>query len=548
MRVSTAFTTLLIAAAAPCGPASAQQALDRVQGAERPHEETPRPEHSSAPRVDIQAGVDPTSASGREILVGAIALSGLQALEPADFAEVIEPRLGQVLDDAALRALTGAIAQQAQSHGFAFATALIEPQRLSSGILTVHVDEGRIDEIRIEGAEHPSVRAALAPLASGAPARLAEVERRLLLAEDIDGVHIRNSRYVREGDRGILLVEVVSDPFTARAVVSNQGTRPVGPVQLRIDADVNGLLAADDSLSLSYTATPLQPRELHYGYGRYAKRVSASGTEIGLSGSISQARPGAYLRDLRLRSRSWYVAANLLQPLLRTRAASLWFEGELGLRRLTQWQDDLLVRRDRLAVARAGLYGYARLGGGWLRAGGTMSQGLGILGATKSGDPLASRTDADGIFTSLYAWTEWTGALGHDFGLRLAAQGQLASEPVLVTEEAGLGGTGFLRGYDWSERSGDRGIMGSAELRYDWKNPFDLIPNAQVYGFIDGGVVDNLENGFGSGSLASLGGGLRADLGAQVRADLGVAVPLTGTRYDTGDETPKVNVSVAKAF
>ena len=90
--------------------------------------------------------------------------------------------------------------------------------------------------------------------------------------------------------------------------------------------------------------------------------------------------------------------------------------------------------------------------------------------------------------------------------------------------------------------------MGSAELRYDWKNPFDLIPNAQVYGFIDGGVVDNLENGFGSGSLASLGGGLRADLGAQVRADLGVAVPLSGTRYDTGDETPKVNVSVAKAF
>lgn len=548
MRFRAALSVILAAVTAPCGAVHAQQALDGVQASERSGAEAERPVETAAPAVEVEAQPESSQPGGRDILVGAITVSGLQALQPGDFADVIEPKLGQVLDDAALRALTGAIAQQARSRGFAFATAVIEPQRLSNGILVVRVDEGRIDEVRIEGDDNGAVRAALASLADGTPARLAEVERRLLIAGDIDGIQIRNSQFIREGDRGILLVHVAEDPASARVTVSNAGTRPVGPVQARIDVDINGLLAEDDTLTLSYTATPLQPRELHYGYARYAKRVNASGTEVGVTGSASQARPGSYLRDLRLRSRSWYVAATVLQPLVRRRSTSLWLEGELGLRGLLQWQDDTLVRRDRLAVARAGLYGYTKLAGGWLRAGATVSQGLGILGSTEAGDPLASRGDADGTFTSLYSWTDWAGPLGGDFSLRLAAQAQLASEPLLVTEETGLGGTGFLRGYDWSERSGDRGVMGLAELRYDWANPFELIPSAQLFGFIDAGSVGNIDGGFGSGSLASAGGGVRADLGARIWAELGVAVPLSGPRYDTSDEEPKLNVSVAKSF
>jgi hemolysin activation/secretion protein len=546
MRVSPVIF-LLIAASAVCGPARAQQVLDRLQAPERSQAEAQVPERPP-PRVDVQLETAATPSEGREILVGAITLSGLQALQPADFAGVIEPRLGQVLDDDALRALTGAITQQAQARGFAFATAVIEPQTLANGVLTVTVNEGRIDEVRVEGADLASVHAALAPLVTGAPARLADVERRLLIAEDIDGVDVRSSRYVREGDRGVLVVEVAKDPFSATVTLSNQGTRPVGPEQVRIDAEVNGLLASDDSLTLSYTGTPLQPGELNYGFARYEKRVSATGTEIALSGSLSRSRPGAYLESLSLRSRSWHVAASVLQPLLRRRNASLWFQGEAGLRGLLQWRNGTLVRRDRLAVVRGTVYGYTKLAGGWLRAGATLSQGLGLLDATEPGDPLASRADADGTFTTLYGWTEWTGPLGDDFSLRLVAQGQLASGPLLVIEEIGLGGTGFLRAYDWSERTGDEGVMGSAELRYDWADPFGAIPGAQAYVFVDGGSVGNIDGGFGGGSLASVGGGVRADFGAQVRGDVGIAVPLSGPRYDTRDESPTVNVSVAKSF
>lgn len=196
------------------------------------------------------------------------------------------------------------------------------------------------------------------------------------------------------------------------------------------------------------------------------------------------------------------------------------------------------TRRDQLAVGRVTLHGYRNLASGRLRTSVTLSRGLGILGATESGDPLASRRDADGTFTTVNAWADWTSNLGGNFSLRLAAQGQLASQPLLISEEAGLGGTNFLRGYDWGERTGDEGAMGMAELRYSLKKPFDLLKQAQLYVFVDGGTVSNHEVGFGGGSLSSAGGGMRLDITSRLGLTFEVAVPLTGPRYDTGDLMP----------
>ena len=548
MRVHTVLAAVSMMIVLTSAPAAAQRALDRIQPSVRPPEETQAAPPASQPQVDVRIEQEETPSGGPAVMVGAIVLNGLEALEPADFADVISSRLGQTIDEAGLRALAAAVAQEAHVRGFAFATARIAPQRVSNGVLAIEVDEGRIDEVRLEGADEPAVRAALAPLVNGAPVSLGEVERRLLIAGDIDGITIRNSRYLREEERGILIVELSREAVVGTVVLSNEGTRTLGPLQARIEADVNGLLAGDDSLSLSYTGTPFDPRELQFGFVRYEKRLGPAGTELALTGSASQSRPGAYLREFNLRGRSWYVAASVLQPLWRRRTASLWLQGELGLSRLLQWQDGDLIRDDRTAVARGTIYGYADIAGGRLRSSLRLSQGLGILGATESGDPLASRFDADGTFTSLYAWSEWSAPLGGSFSVRLAAQGQLASEPLLVSEEMSLGGTAFLRGYDWAERTGDDGIMGMAELGYDWLNPLGLIPKAQLYAFVDGGEVSNIGSAFGSGSLASAGGGVRADLGHSLRGAFEVAVPLSGPRYDTGDETPKLNVWVATTF
>ena len=544
--LASAAATFLFAMTAAVSPGWGQNALDRVapnsSGREAEAAEAARPKAPVRVEVDAPSG---TAEGASAILVGAVTLQGLKVLTPADFADLLASRVGRTLTAAELSALATAIADRARAKGFPFASAWIGAQQLRSGVLTVSVDEGAIHEIRFDGPVEPAVRDALTPLVSGRPVRLDETERRLLIAGDVDGVRIRSSRFFREGGRGILLVRATRVRVVARIALSNEGTRPLGPEQLRIDVDLNGVLAADDAVTLTWSGTPAQPKELQFARVRYAKRVSRSGTEIALTASGSIARPGAYLAPLDLESRSWFVGASLLQPLVRRRSASLWAEGEIGLRDLVQWRDGDRARHDRIAAARLTLYGYAEIAGGRMRVSTTLSQGL---GGTRLHDPLASRYDADASFTSLSAWMDWTRELGGDFSLRLAAQSQFASQPLLIAEETGLGGTGFLRGYDWSERTGDRGTMGSAELRYGWNKPFNLIRRAQLYGFVDGGEVTNLDHGFGGGALASAGGGVRADITSRFGANVELAAPLSGPRYDTGEESAKFSFRLVRSF
>lgn len=530
-------------------PACAQDTLDRIDPSRREQQErTPEATTKAPVPIDVDTASTAQPEDGSSVLVGAVTLTGLKALTPADFADIIVARVGQTLDPAQLAQLTTDIAARARSRGYIFASAWIEPQRMANGVLVVRIDEGRIDEIRFDGPSHPSVARSLAPLVNGEPALMKDVERALMLAGDIDGVRIRSSRYVRENGKGVLIVRVTQDRVAVRAQLSNEGTRPLGPVQARIDVDMSAVMFSDDAFTVTWSGTPTDPAELQYGRLRYTKRLNPGGTELILVTSGSRTMPGSYLDPLHLQSRSWYAGAELRQPLYRRRSGSLWLSGEFGVRDLTKWRGGVRVRRDRTAVGRLTLYGYTDFAGGRLRANATVSQGFSIFGATGAGDPLASRDDADGTFTNLSLWSDWTGDLGGNFSLRLALQTQFSSDPLLVTEEAGLGGTGFLRGYDWSERSGDQGTMGSAEIRYRWANPFHAFQRAQLYAFVDGGRVTNLNGGFGGGELYSTGGGVRADISDRFGANVEVAVPLSGPRYDTGDDAPKVNFRVVHSF
>lgn len=550
-------STIVVAAAltACCGvargqDAADQNAADRATSAQVASErdvpaEAPKPR----PGVEVDAPEPAVPAPGGPgVFVGAMTLSGLQVLTPADFADIIATRVGQTLTPEELAALANAVSERIRARGYPMGVAWIDAQRVTNGVLVVRVNEGRIDEIRLEGSPNPSVREALAPLQNGEPVKLKDIERCLLLAGDIDGVRVQSSRFFREGDRGILLVKISYDRLAGYFTVSNQGTKPVGPEQARLQVNVNGVLDSDDSLTVGYSAAPFEPSELQFGFVRYENRISPSGTELAISGSGSITHPGAYLGALDIKNRSWYVSVSALQPLLRRKKASYWLEGEFAVRNLTQWRSGIRTRRDQIAIGRATLYGYRSFAGGRLRTSATLSRGFGILDATKPGDVLASRRDADGTFTALNVWTDWTSDLGRNVSMRVAAQGQIASQPLLISEEAGLGGTNFLRGYDWGERTGDEGVMGMAELRYSFDRPFNVLKRAQVYAFVDGGTVSNQEGGFGSGSLASTGGGVRLDMTARLGVSLEVAVPLTGPRYDTGNRAPKVNFSFARSF
>jgi hemolysin activation/secretion protein len=72
--------------------------------------------------------------------------------------------------------------------------------------------------------------------------------------------------------------------------------------------------------------------------------------------------------------------------------------------------------------------------------------------------------------------------------------------------------------------------------------------SSQIYAFLDGGTVPKRGPVPDERWLVSAGGGLR--LGLEGPLDLGVeiALPMTASRYDTGDRSPRLNLGIGFGF
>jgi len=546
-RVNVLGSVFLLLAA---GPLAAQDALDRTNPATQvSRDEFTNP--SQAPiRIEFQPVLDASLEGGStEVLdIGAILIDGLVAMDRADFAAAIEPFAGRPLDRAELGQLTDAIAARARAEGYLLATAWIPQQTLVAGTLRVRIDEGVIDSVRIQGRDDPVIRRQLERLVTGQPVTLAALQREVLLADDLPGVWINGTRFERDGERRVLVVDAGRSDAGGSVLVATDGTKPLGPVRARIDFDANGLISPRDRVDLSISATPLDPEELAFFSARYTVIVSDSGTSIGTFGSYSRTEPGAYLANRELLGKAWQGGIRMRHPLLRTQARSLWLEASGEVQDLAQDSFGLLARHDRITLARLGFYGFGPLAGGSLQGRATVSQGIPVLAATGTGGPLASRFDAEPDFTTLTWWLRWRRGIVPRVSLSLESTGQLSTSPLLIGESFALGGTGFLRGYDFAQAVGDEGAAGLAELRYDWPKAFGAVRHVQLYAFADGGTVSNLAQGLGGGTLASSGAGLRTDITRDLDLDFEVAVPLTEDRYDTGDNSPRLNLRVSQSF
>lgn len=464
--------------------------------------------------------------------IGAVHIEGAEAVGLATFSRQIEAAIGQEATPEALQQLANAIGDAAKDRGYVFATVSIAPQRVATGVITVRLDPGLIDEVRIAGSDNRRLHALLRPL-TGKEARRGDVERALLLAKDMPGITILRSRFVREGTRGVLLVDVKDRPITGSIVVDNWGSRAFGPVRLRSTVSANNVLSEADSLTAQVNSTIGQPQELLYGSMQYSISPGLSGLSLGVVAGAGGTRPGNQPSGLHLRGGSLYFATFGSLPLKRSSSSSLWINAEAAYLQVDQAIFDTLVQRDRTASFSVSLTGYQKVANGGLNWSAGITQGLSLLGASRAGDRLLSRSDGDGIFTKGAAWLNWFGGLTDKLSLRVAANGQIASRSLLATQEIGLGGPFFGRGYDFFEKSGDDGVMGLIEVRHKLALPWRKLRWAHAYAFADGGYVSHKRRQFNDGALASAGGGLRARVG---RMELGIegAQPLTGPRY-SGD-------------
>ena len=480
------------------------------------------------------------------VTIGAVSVNSGPQIPAALLANSYEKYIGLEASQENLRALASSVSSAAREGGYIFASAQIPQQSVEIGVISVHLDPGAIDEIRIVGSKNRRLRKILDKLQCAA-ALSKDVERQLLLSGDLPGITLMNSSYQREDGKGILVVTVREDRTKGYAAADNYGPAALGPVRARLDLDIAGLLMDGDVLTTNVISSALQPRELAYISARYALTLGDGSTVIGFSGAAGRTNSGGNLRNFGFAGRNRFASVFAGHALKRSNDFNLWLNAELAYLDVEQSQNGRLFQDDQIATASLSFSGNYNVGIGRIYGGVGVTQGLGILGSSRSGDVLNSRTNGSGEFTKANFWINSILNMGSGFGVRLAGNAQIASRPLLSPSEIAFGGPYFGKGYDFSERFGDEGVMGLAELRKEFSNINSWLDWFQLYGFVDGGYVSNIETGFGDGSLVSAGGGIRAQVGS---FDLGIeaAAPVNDDRFESGNRSPKMNVQVGLRF
>lgn len=520
---------------APAHPVHAQQA-----------EGTPRIAFANVLTVEPDGRYDGGNSQGSQ-QIGAVVIRGNEAIEDAQYQAVVEQYFGEPLTDEVLDKLTDELAQLAREAGFPYARTSIDEEAAALGIVEVSIDEGRIDAIEIEGAKNAQALRMLNSL-TGQPARRQTLESMLLRVSDIPGITLRGARLKREGDQSILVVRLEQRDNQGRLGADNYGTKTFGPVRVNASTRLFGLLTSSDELRTSVRINPVDLDELLFVSAAYETQVTNSGVTARISGALGETAPGGALDGSDISGNTRRLNFGLTAPLKRSKKSSVWAEGEVAY--IAIEQDDLgaLLRDDTLVTAAVGLRTrFALAGGGFVRTGLFVERGLGILGATRVGDTNASRADGDGVFTKLRFSADTRIPIAKRLDVYLSAAGQFADTPLLASEEIALGGAYRVRGYDFAEVLGDEGVYGLAELRYRVKTddiPLDFL---QLYSFIDGGYVSDIDQNFGEGSLFSAGPGIRGRWGL-FDFEVESAFPLGGSGERSETDGPQINVRAGVSF
>jgi hemolysin activation/secretion protein len=496
-----------------------------------------------------QADSKPLFVLRRVSIIGAVAI-------PQDrLVTTYQPYIGKHVSQADLAAIAAAVSEAYRAAGFHLSRAIVPPQDIQGGQLRVQVVEGSITELALQGdgAEQFGVRPMLRAVLTERPSRLATLERQLLLINGRPGVRIEDTAIeeigTASGDFRLILSLKTWHVFTSFGV-DNLGSSSVGPWQSYGTAAFNSYLAPGDSLVLNLSTTPGDPRQLAFGRLSYEVPVGTDGARIGASGYYSEVWPGDFrhLYSDNIKTESFEIRGSIAP--LQSQKSSLTLTAAAGFTNATENDVFGSIYADRIRTA--SFTSDYRLqdsfgGNNYLTV--NYRQGLDILGASHRGDDYLSRAGASGKFSALNFWFTRYQTLSDAWSLKLAAASQTASGPLFTSQQFYLGGIAFGRGYGSAEISGDNGLAGSAELRFDQKTNLQYLSGYQIYGFVDSGVAWNdgyrLSDGL---SLTSAGGGVRFFLADGLQADIGAAAPLSYRAPDNPTRGARVLFSLTSAL
>jgi hemolysin activation/secretion protein len=456
------------------------------------------PPVSPLPSLEPASPETPSSEAPKNVFrLMDIRLTGNEALGVDELREVFASRLGAEIDLEGINGIAAGLAARYREAGYPLVRAVVEPQKVMDGVVTIRILETRYENIFIENSSRlRQMRAAAVldgrdrpdggvdGLRKNRRVELAALKKRLRLLSEIPGIKVKSAFQAPkdEGlppDRTDLLVGLENGRrFLASAETNNHGNEETGRHRSGGKFWLNNSTRLGDQFFLHFLASD---RGFTWARASWEVGIGSEGARAGIGASrMDYSLSGPVYRALGASGLSETVGLWLSQPLIIEDGRRLALRFHYDYRRM----EDRYRAIDLTDYKHANLFGIALSGWkednfGWASAkGGTTGWNLAATGGSLYLPPGDRRLLDDAGPKTRGAFFHFGGSISRDQrlwggggpqarggSLRLAAAGLWSPGGLDSSEKISLGGPWAVRGYPNGEVSGDSGAAFTAEYR-----------------------------------------------------------------------------------
>lgn len=406
-----------------------------------------------------------------------------------------------------------------RNHGYILSRAILPPQHVKGGFVEIEVIEGFIDKVRVTGKPYGAkclVQAIGNEVTKKPPLQLPDLEYVITIANEVPSTTVKAVLSPSKTNPGAanLLLDTTIKRVTGYFSYDNYGTRYIGPQQMTANIGANSLLTSGDSLQATVTKTP-KGNEMTFNDVNYGFALDPRGKRLTIGSTKAKTHPLFVLRPAQIDGLNNNYYANAVFPMMRERIRTMNLTAGFNYMDSETTSFDTKLYDDHTRNLDLGItFSNADKWYGSNSISANFRQGLPIMGYTNENDietAETSRPGGRGDYTKISASASRLQAIRGPVSFYTSVRGQWAFNPLLSSEQFAVGGSVIGRGYDSAEIIGDRGLAGTAELRYDLAVG-KVVQSLQLYAFYDIGAIWNIITSVGSpakNSLASAGFGTR---------------------------------------
>lgn len=397
--------------------------------------------------------------------------------------------LGRPLTFSALQSMTQQVTELYRRQGFLVARAVLPPQTIREGRLTIQVLPGRYDAAKVSNPTRlkssVAQRLARAATPEGGVVTRRQLERQALLLSEIPGVSAQVTLETgsRQGTTQPRITLSQTKRYGGYVGLDNQGDPSTGRSRVMAGFYANELLGYGDQLRVdlldAYEKSDLFNGALDYSFlvGDYGTRAGINYSHLNYHYTLSGLGFDGY-------SDNWGVYVT--HPWIRTAAARVDVRVDAGQQFLTDSYPRLLAQ----ALSDDGRHGRRKVNTGTVSLLGSVAGVPGGISAFTLAGTVGNMdyrndaargfggTDTDGQFSRFNYMVNHTQQVWGPFSLYASLNGQMTSRNLDSSQKFLMGGPTGVRAYDIGDGSVDAGNVATAEVRSQWPVPHFVPGNA----------------------------------------------------------------------